>query len=257
MPWTENVRLRDDNGGKPKKSKVKPTLDGSDRLRGLVMVRLGSSSNRIYWSMLSLGQNHWTSDRQIGVLQSEYSPSMANYLMLFSDPGPGRVLKASFTAGGWAYDENNRELTNAEGQRFGSGVLPGMAFSGGIFHLIFRASRGDLSYFVIRKGFSEYVEVAGNAEQGLFKTRAQPAVALIDDVLHVVYLGNDSNQIWHARARISLDDQNRITTQWVQKKSRWELSKAPPAVAVFNDRLHMVHIGDTSRDFRTRLHAGS
>jgi hypothetical protein len=95
-----------------------------------------------------------------------------------------------------------------------------------------------------RQGGRQVVEVdIGGSNQRLIpdqKSKASPALAALPNRLHMVHLGDSSNDIWHS----SFDGMNwSESTPVLHQKS-----KAPPALAVFDGRLHMVHLGDSSND---------
>lgn len=86
-------------------------------------------------------------------------------------------------------------------------------------------------------------------------SKAAPALALFNDRLHMVHLGDSSNDIWW-----SIFD----GVSW--KKSNGspgneripdQKSKASPTLAVFNNELHMVHIGDSSNDIWNSTFSGT
>lgn len=76
------------------------------------------------------------------------------------------------------------------------------------------------------------------------KSKAAPALAAFNNRLHMVFLGETSNDLYH----------------WIFNGTEWapaigsngkipgQKSKDTPALAVRNDTLHMVHLGDTSND---------
>ncbi len=72
------------------------------------------------------------------------------------------------------------------------------------------------------------------------QSKASPALAAFNDRLHMVHLGNSSNDIWHSTfdgtswsPNVTIPDQQ---------------SKASPALAAFAGKLHMVHLGNSSND---------
>lgn len=72
-------------------------------------------------------------------------------------------------------------------------------------------------------------------------SKASPALASLGGELHLLHLGEDSNNIWHSWT----DDGE----TWVENNTiPDQKSKAPPAVAVWNGKLHMVHLGNSSND---------
>ena len=72
------------------------------------------------------------------------------------------------------------------------------------------------------------------------KSKASPALSVINGRLHMVHLGDRSNRIWHS----------------LYNGSRWtdnieipdQKSKRFPALATFQNQMHMVHLGDRSND---------
>jgi hypothetical protein len=72
------------------------------------------------------------------------------------------------------------------------------------------------------------------------QSKASPALAAFDGRLHMVHLGDESNDIWYS----SFDGQD-----WTEnERIAGQQSKASPALAAFDGRLHMVHLGDESND---------
>jgi hypothetical protein len=72
-------------------------------------------------------------------------------------------------------------------------------------------------------------------------SKASPALAAFGEELHMVHLGDSSNEIWHSRST------DRRT--WAEEvRVNGQLSKAAPALAPFGGELHMVHLGDSSND---------
>jgi hypothetical protein len=76
-------------------------------------------------------------------------------------------------------------------------------------------------------------------------SKASPALAVFQDKLHMVHLGDSSNNIWHTE----LDDGDTFPGNWTPNvRIPDQLSKASPALAVFQDKLHMVHLGNSSNN---------
>jgi Astacin (Peptidase family M12A) len=72
-----------------------------------------------------------------------------------------------------------------------------------------------------------------------------PAIAAVGPELHLVHLGESSNEMWHAWA----DSWNPVGSSWTANtRIPNQKSKLPPALAEWNGELHMVHLGDTSND---------
>ena len=72
------------------------------------------------------------------------------------------------------------------------------------------------------------------------QSKATPALATFGGKLHMVHLGNSSNDIWHS----SFDGSNWTTNVKIPNQQ----SKASPALAMFGGKLHMVHLGNSSND---------
>jgi hypothetical protein len=86
---------------------------------------------------------------------------------------------------------------------------------------------------------------AGSVVEGQ-QSKAAPALTSTRGLLHMVHLGDTSNDIWW-----SIFD----GTTWQKpdgtpgnERIPGQQSKATPALAVYNNQLHMVHLGDTSND---------
>ena len=72
------------------------------------------------------------------------------------------------------------------------------------------------------------------------QSKSSPSVAEFNGKLHMVHLGNSSNDIWY-----SVFD----GSSWTPNvKIANQKSKLPPSLAVFGGKLHMVHLGDSSND---------
>lgn len=68
-----------------------------------------------------------------------------------------------------------------------------------------------------------------------------PSLAAVGGELHLIHLGNGSNDLWHAWSSDGVDwNENR--------RIEGQLSKVGPAISEHNGALHMVHLGSTSND---------
>ena len=108
----------------------------------------------------------------------------------------------------------------------------------------FREASANLHSKVGRQGGEQgvYCDI-GRSSQKLIpdqKSKAAPALAATPGVLHMVHLGNSSNDLWH-----STFDGSPWTTN---VKIPDQKSKASPALAFFNGAIHMVHLGNSSND---------
>ena len=108
----------------------------------------------------------------------------------------------------------------------------------------FREASANLHSHVGRQGGEQgvYCDI-GRSSQKLIpdqKSKAAPALAATPGVLHMIHLGNSSNDLWH-----STFDGSPWTTN---VKIPDQKSKASPALAFFNGAIHMVHLGDSSNN---------
>ena len=70
------------------------------------------------------------------------------------------------------------------------------------------------------------------------KSKASPALAAVNNTLHMMHVGDVDNTIWYSR---STDGGQ----HWTQNEPiPNQKSKATPALAVIGNVLHMVHLGD-------------
>jgi hypothetical protein len=81
-------------------------------------------------------------------------------------------------------------------------------------------------------------------------SKASPAVGVLGGRLHMVHLGDSSNNIWHSSTS-SGDVWTPNVTIPNQK------SKAAPALATLGAKLHMVHLGDSSNEIWHSIFDGS
>ncbi|MBD0255682.1 MAG: fibronectin type III domain-containing protein, partial [Cytophagales bacterium] len=68
-------------------------------------------------------------------------------------------------------------------------------------------------------------------------SKATPALIFFEGKLHMLHLGDNSNEIWY-----STFDGN----TWTENVPIGQQSKVTPVMTVFNDRLHMLHLGKSS-----------
>jgi hypothetical protein len=81
------------------------------------------------------------------------------------------------------------------------------------------------------------------------KSKAAPALAMFNGHLHMVHLGDSSNNIWH-----SIFDGSSWSPNVTIPNQK---SKTTPALAAFNGHLHMVHLGDSSNNIWHSIFDGS
>src|SRR3982751_5598449 len=78
------------------------------------------------------------------------------------------------------------------------------------------------------------------------QSMASPALAALGNRLHMVHLGDSSNDIWWSI--FDGTSWNKPDDSPGDERIPGQQSKASPALAAFGGRLHMVHLGDSSND---------
>jgi hypothetical protein len=213
------------------------------------MVHLGNSSDQIWYATLERDATRWGRDQAAGALRAEASPAVAGDLMLFPENRSGQLWHATFNGDFSSFDPNNPEVKDTEGNDLAPAHLrPSLAFSEGGWHLINKSptsTRINYSYQGRLDPRWQYVGDLGDQDR-LYLTKTRPAVAVAGNTLHVLHLGESSNRIYHARGTLSFDSRGRVSATWTEKRIGALLSRATPAVAIFDNRLHMVHLGDDS-----------
>src|SRR5262245_38436612 len=86
------------------------------------------------------------------------------------------------------------------------------------------------------RGFA--VDYRAGTSIGGHLSREGPALAATGNELHLVHIGEESNDIWHSWSTNG--------EQWtMDRRIPNQKSKAAPSVVEWNGALHMVHLGDT------------
>src|SRR6266849_10893481 len=104
------------------------------------------------------------------------------------------------------------------------------------------ATFGRSAYEVNTAGWHPNVQIPNQ------QSKATPVLAVFNDQLHMVHLGDSSTNLWHSiydggawHPNVQIPNQQ---------------SKATPVLAVFNDQLHMVHLGDSSNNLWSSIYDG-
>jgi len=93
----------------------------------------------------------------------------------------------------------------------------------------------------ILKPFSEW---KANVKIPNLKSKATPAIVEFKNRLHMVFIGETSNDMYHWM----FDGNKWNPTIGGNGKIPGQKSKTTPALAVYNNQIHMVHLGDSSND---------
>jgi hypothetical protein len=118
----------------------------------------------------------------------------------------------------------------------------------GKLHMVHLGNGSNQLYWSIFDGVSwkDSQGNEGDEKLGTQHSQATPALAVYRNVLHLVHMGDSSNDIWWSMFDGSSWKDSHGSPGDQPIKS--QLSQSPPALAVFNNELHMVHIGDSSND---------
>jgi arylsulfatase A-like enzyme len=121
-----------------------------------------------------------------------------------------------------------------------SQASPALAFFEGALHMVHIGTSSTHMYHSIFDGVNWHTRRIDGQE-----SKASPALAVFRARLHMVHLGETSNRIWHSSYAY-----NRWTAN---TEIDGQLSREAPSLAVLGDpaagtdRLHMAHIGNTSK----------
>ena len=220
----------------------------------LHMVHLGDSTNNIWWSIFD-GQV-WRTDggsegnERIPNQKSKASPALAvfnNELhMVHLDDSSNDIWWSIYDGVSWKKSDGSPGNERIPGQT--SKASPALAVFNNRLHMVHLGNSSNDIWWSIYDGVSwkKSDGTAGNERIPGQSSKASPALAVFDNRLHMVHLGNSSNDIWWSiydgvswKKSDGTPGNERIPDQ---------KSKASPSLAVFNNQLHMVHIGDSSNE---------
>ena len=217
------------------KSKAAPAL--AALLTRLHMVHLGDSTNVIWHSFFD--GTSWT-DNNRTPHKSKASPALAAFQgrlhMVHLDDNSNNLRHATSIDG-----VNWTDLGIIPNQK--SKAAPALAVFQNRLHMV---HLGDSSNTLWHSIFDPLTGTwSPNLPIANQKSKAAPALAAHNDgtadaTLHMVHLGDSSNDIWHSVFSNGVWSPN---TRIADEKS-----KASPALAEFMGRVHMVHLGDSSND---------
>ena len=239
--WTDNNRT-------PHKSKAAPALAAFQGL--LHMVHLDDNSNNLRHAT-SIDGVDWVDLGVIANQKSKATPALAVFQgvlhMLHLGDSSNNIWHATFDPALGTWKQDNAPIPNQK-----SKAAPALAAFGGRLHLVHLDDNSNkLRHATSADGLNW-------DDRGIIpnqKSKAAPALAAHNDgaanaTLHMVHLGDSSNDIWHSVFGNGMwSDNTRIAD---------EKSKASPALAEFMGRVHMVHLGDVSNDlWHSRIDEGA
>ena len=238
--WTDNNRT-------PHRSKTTPALAAFQGM--LHMVHLDDNSNELRHATSPDGIN-W---QDLGIIpnqKSKAAPALAVFLnalhMVHLGDTSNRIWRSVFDPMTATWSQN---VVIANHRSKASPALS--AFLGRLHMVHLDNNSNNLRHATSTDGV-DWQDLGIIANQ---KSKAAPALAAHNDgaanaTLHMVHLGNSSNDIWHSVFGNGMWSAN---TRIADEKS-----KASPALAEFMGRVHMVHLGDVSNDiWHSRIDEGA
>lgn len=218
------------------------------------MVHLGSSSNDIWWSIFD--EEVWKTDGgsegngRIPGQKSKASPALAvfnNQLhMVHLGDSSNDIWWSIYDGVSWKQSNGTAGNERIPGQK--SKASPALAVFNNQLHMVHLDDSSNDIWWSIYDGISwkKSNGTPGNERIPGQKSKAPPALAVFNNRLHMVHSGSSSNDIWWSiydgvswKKSDGTPGNERIPDQ---------KSKAGPTLAVFNNELHMVHIGDSSNN---------
>ena len=243
--WSENVRIPN------QKSKAAVALAV---FRGVIhMVHLGDSSNTIWWSTSTDGIN-WTPNTPIPGQKSKATPALAVYNdrlhMVHLGDSSNDIWWSIYDGASWNKSDGTPGNERIPDQK--SKAAPALAAYGGRLHMVHLGDSSNDIWWSMYDGVSWKKDdgaTPGNTRIKGQQSKSSPAFAVFGGRLHMVHLGDSSNNIWWS----SFDGND----WWSNTRIRCQKSKAPPALATYNGALHMVHLGDSSNRLWWSMYDGS
>jgi hypothetical protein len=244
--WTDNVRIEG------QQSKATPALAV---YRGVIhMVHLGDTSNDLWWST-SVDGVTWTANVQITGQKSKVAPALAVYNdqlhMVHLGDTSNNIWWSFFDGTTWS---TNVIITYPDGtttKNQKSKATPALAVHGGLLHMVHLGDSSNDIWWSMFNGTSWNRKDGSIGDERVTgqQSKSAPALAAFGGKLHMVHLGNSSNDIWWS----SYDGNG----WWSNTRIRCQKSKQPPALAAQGGLLHMVHLGDTSNNLWWSIYDGS
>jgi HEAT repeats len=178
----------------------------------------------------------WTQNVVVSGQLSKASPTLAEYdghlHMVHLGDSSNRIWHSEFDGTSWTANVAIPDQL--------SKAPPALAAFGGRLHMV---HLGDSSNRIWHSEFDGTSWTANVAIPDQL-SKAPPALAALGGRLHMVHLGDSSNDIWWSQYD---------GTSWMQsdgtpgnERISGQQSKAAPALAAFEDTVHMVHVGDSS-----------
>lgn len=242
--WTVNTQIPG------KRSRTRPALAVHQGL--LFMVHQDESSNDMWWSTSS-DALHWTDDQKIPNQKTRTVPALVEfnnvlYLVHLGSSG-NDIFWSMFDGTTW---KNSQGVEGDEqiGAMLSEGT-PSLAVYQNALHMVHMDDSSHEIWWSIFDGTS-WKDSDGNAgDQKIKAQRSQspPALAVFGGKLHMVHIGDDTNDVWWS----AYDGE----VWWSNRRIRCQRSQQTPALAEHNGLLHMVHMGDDDNSLWWSIYDGS
>ena len=192
----------------------------------------------------------WTGDVRIPGQQSKAPPALAyggsvgaQLHMVHLGDGSNDIWHSRSDGETW-FRPDTGEPGNSRIPGQQSKASPALAYYGGLHMVHLGDGSNDIwhSYFDGQTWRRPDTGEPGNSPILGQQSKAAPAIFTNNGLLHMVHLGDSSNDIWHS----TFDK-----TGWSPNvRIPGQQSKASPALTEYSGLLHMVHLGDSSNDIR-------
>jgi hypothetical protein len=242
MDWRPNIRA----GGL---SQSAPALASHEGV--LHMVHRGDDSNHLYHARFN--GTDWSEYRIDGPL-TQSAPALASHggvlHMVHRGDDSNRIFHARWD-GASHWPEYRIEGTSGHSAPLTQSAFA-LASHGGVLHMVHRGDDSNNLFHARWDGASHWPEyrIEGTSGHSAPLSQGAPALASHGDLLHMVYQGDDSNHLWHSAFNGSSWTAHGLSSSNVTSALNiiipGQASKAPPALASYDDMLRMVHLGDDS-----------
>jgi hypothetical protein len=185
----------------------------------------------------------WTTNAVIPGKRSQSRPALAVFqglihMVRLDDSSNQLLWSVSADGVDWSDDEVIPDQM--------SKAAPALAVYNNVLHMVHLGNSSNELRWSMYDGIS-WKDSGGNPGDqaiGTQTSRATPALAVYNGVLHMVHLGSFTHEIWWSM--YDGTSWRKYTGEPGDQKIQGQLSKSPPSLAVLGNKLHMVHIGDGS-----------
>jgi len=242
--WTTNEKIAG------KKSGSRPAVTVFQNM--LFMVRMADSSHGMLWCTSSDGVN-WSDDQAIPNQKTHTAVGLAEYNgalhMIHLGDSDNQLWWSRFDGATWI-DSSGNEGDEKLGTQHSEGT-PALAVYNGILHMVHMDNSSHEIWWSMYDGTS-WKDSHGNVGDQKIKSQlsqSPPSLAVFGGKLHMLHIGDDSNNLWWS----AYDGD----VWWSNRRIRCQLSQQTPALAAQGGLLHMVHMGDSENTLWWSIYDGS